>query len=923
MAEQVPFIGREDELSLIKELVSVWNSLHIVFIDGEGGIGKTRLLEEIYQQYKAEQSKLTVTKAIDFDDLSFHVAENLGTEIAHLLGEKHYFDLFRKNMLDYRKMEMAEVSHEQLAKGFENGTQSFINCFNNLSEEKRIILLFDTIEKIQKADYIQYLTTTFSKLKNCLILMAGRNAKKIGKQFQRENKDSIHIISLSPLDHKQGRKYFEIKKKQLNTKFPSDLADTIIESSGGKPILIDLAIDWLSRDIPPDWLINYSKENHETHKDDFEGKLVCHIVQNRTEIDKLILLMAHVYPINSEIICKLLNKSEPEALKLIEEIKKYVFVKSLTGNRLTLHDEMRRMVNAYTWPEADPECLRRKQYSNMFIDYINKKIESYNTEIQYLEIERKKSLKNDCVQDEIKAFSRQMALEQDIWLFRIEHLRHALFIDTKKGFNTFIDAFDEATRQSRLNYREMLLVHIQDHNKNLFTDQQLYELDIRRIENWQYKGRYQEAKLIANTLKNIKISIEQEIDLLLMTGNIQIRLGNLKEGIGNFIDAKNICTNNKLGEKDDASKKYVMRTQLALGWGYRLIGKYKEAITEYDKAMDICDDLSDSKFEEGRIINNLAFVHARNGNPSGAFNLAEQAKEIWEEISNKEGMGALYHVYSEIYRVKSDFEKAVEYCETALDIFKEMDHLDWIRRLYSVLGTYHWGQSIINIYVKKDIKLTEKNLKNAEKALQNVIDLSNSDDHHKMTALHYLGHVYLTKYNIYKEKYFIEKAQGYFEDSYKISKEASFNVIELNSLGDLIQIAEKKGEYEKISDLEKAYDDYKERWEEHPKYFNGLLLKYLGDLYLTDVHPDLHKIYACYLKAIPLIALYESQGPYYLIIRLKDIQKRLKNEMEELKNVKIKLGKELSELWKEPEYANHPEAPRYFKKWKKGENLNA
>jgi len=36
----------------------------------------------------------------------------------------------------------------------------------------------------------------------------------------------------------------------------------------------------------------------------------------------------------------------------------YVFVKQLPDGRISLHDEMRRMVNEYVWPQVDPDRER-------------------------------------------------------------------------------------------------------------------------------------------------------------------------------------------------------------------------------------------------------------------------------------------------------------------------------------------------------------------------------------------------------------------------------------------------------------------------------------------------------------------------------------------------------------------------------------
>jgi len=51
MSEHVPFIGREKELAFIEKLINDESGKsYFVFINGDGGIGKTRLLQEIHKK---------------------------------------------------------------------------------------------------------------------------------------------------------------------------------------------------------------------------------------------------------------------------------------------------------------------------------------------------------------------------------------------------------------------------------------------------------------------------------------------------------------------------------------------------------------------------------------------------------------------------------------------------------------------------------------------------------------------------------------------------------------------------------------------------------------------------------------------------------------------------------------------------------
>ena len=69
------FIGREKELGLVEDLLTApWGSRQALLVHGLGGVGKTRLLREIYRrrdEYAQRLEKpLLFTRIIDFDDVS-------------------------------------------------------------------------------------------------------------------------------------------------------------------------------------------------------------------------------------------------------------------------------------------------------------------------------------------------------------------------------------------------------------------------------------------------------------------------------------------------------------------------------------------------------------------------------------------------------------------------------------------------------------------------------------------------------------------------------------------------------------------------------------------------------------------------------------------------------------------------------------
>src|SRR5512145_1092695 len=48
---QMPFIDREEELALIDRIVGEWGTRRVICIQAGGGVGKTRLLQEVRNRY--------------------------------------------------------------------------------------------------------------------------------------------------------------------------------------------------------------------------------------------------------------------------------------------------------------------------------------------------------------------------------------------------------------------------------------------------------------------------------------------------------------------------------------------------------------------------------------------------------------------------------------------------------------------------------------------------------------------------------------------------------------------------------------------------------------------------------------------------------------------------------------------------------
>lgn len=574
MPEQVPFIGREDEIAEIQNLIENWGNRQVICIYGDGGIGKTRLVQEIHKWYlqsehqiiseksegqtgqsqglQIEKQSIQATGIIDFDDPSLRNPENMNRKIANMLDQEAFKDFFQAQM-DYHKIRAAGVSSERLNQERLAVNQIFTDRFNTVSNKKRVLLFLDTTDHLEEGKGVwQDLERKILQLRNAVILLAGRNANEIGESLQSNIDNHVEIIELEPLSKKDRQTYLAQKQEQKHITIEPDLAEKLLFLSGGRPILLDLAVEWRARGISLEWLVKESlekiqsldKEEKEKRQQDFEQHLVSHIKDLRSPMDQLILLMSYVYPLNTEMISQFLK--EEISLELFNEAASYVFVKQLPNGYLCLHDETKRLVDKYVWPEIDPEYARRHWYSEVTVTYLSNEITCLTENIEKFEKELVEFEKEDKYSENILKVSLQLEnLEQQLWQFKEQQLVHALFANLDKGIQLFVKFFDEATKTSRFTFRQNLFEKLQLHAEK-FSPEQLYIRDIHKVKLCSDRGEYEEAKELSEAiLKRKDISLEHQIETLILLGNVKIRLGLVEESIANFKKAVEISKANE------------------------------------------------------------------------------------------------------------------------------------------------------------------------------------------------------------------------------------------------------------------------------------------------------------------------------------------------------------------------------------------
>lgn len=885
------FVNREDEIAEIEKLIGEWDALRIACVSGDGGIGKTRLLERVRELYPEDRqrraSRFLITRRIDFDAPELHITETLRRRIANELGEEHFAPHIDA-LLDWHKMEIAGISPTRLAEEGERVDHAFIECFGKVAETRRVVLLVDTIDQAQGTDAWECLLKLASQLHNTLIVLAGRNAAEIREDLvSKLGEDTVQLITLEPLKRSSAEEYLQHRQAQLKIPLDPDLTEKILTLAAGSPLLIDVALDWLVREVPMPWLLEKSLDEIETLSraewGEFEKALVSPIGELRTHLDYMLWIMALVWPLDKNMIARLTHWSSTQVDDVWQDASSLSFVRPLPGDRLMLHDVVREMILRHLRPEVELE--REHQWFSNVAVYLNELRCELQNRLEELENAEQRARDSGDDREAWNLFVEQESTERALWTIDGQYLGYLMLLDPEEGLAAFIEAWQQATTRYRFSHRAVLISQIERfRDRLLLSPIQEYQIDLRRAQHFLDNAMYKQAEqLLHKMLQTFQDDPQRQVELLIQLGNVVIRLGRFTVGLSHFAQAAQTCRQHSLREQ-------LVRALNALGWVHRLMGRFDKAAQHYRDALKLSLDLGD-EWRQAWLMNNLGYVCALQRNRDAALRLCEQALGLWKKIDFKRGVGAVYSTLGEVSKEFDQLEDAVSYFSQALDIFESARDFEWLSSAYCGRGAAFWLMG---------------ELDKAKKDLEKARDIGLKRD--RPIVLHRLAHVCLQEKNI-------GVARDLFEQSYQASRSAPDPFYELNSLGDLARIAVLEGCFDKrIDEFEKKFEIFKGRYRDIKyRLLEGLLLRYLGDLHLCAGH--IEQAVHLYQEGLSLIAEAGSYEPYTITGQLADMEEitlpRLDTE------IVAHLAGRLASFWTYKKYEEtHPEALPFFARWK-------
>jgi tetratricopeptide (TPR) repeat protein len=234
----------------------------------------------------------------------------------------------------------------------------------------------------------------------------------------------------------------------------------------------------------------------------------------------------------------------------------------------------------------------------------------------------------------------------------------------------------------------------------------------------------------------------------------------------------------KKAEKIARNKEYLTHVYIEIAGILRDMDKLDDALTYYNKTLNLARDLKDS-FTQVFTLRNIADIYVRKGELDKALNYYNEALNL---ETFESGKADICNSIADVYDKKGDYQKSVEYRQKA------------IRYIQQDMGG---GYDVFALIKIGNTYKRMRDYKNAEKYILEALEYAKKyeDEEGKADAYIALG-------DLYKDMGDKKRAKEYYQRAYK-----AFKSLEESGLGNnkRIQVSNEADEVlKKIKELDKS-----------------------------------------------------------------------------------------------------------------------
>jgi tetratricopeptide (TPR) repeat protein len=709
-------IGRERELAAVEAALDACEyGEQVFYFEGQGGIGKTRLLLEALERSLGRERTLA-TEVIDLYLTRYHQPVRIMNAIVYQLRARlpeavagTYFADYEQEAIKFLAASGEHGDTEQERRA--SVDKVFLADYRRLANDYRIVLLIDTLEKLHpeigEADIFNFskhsrlegwLVNQIAQLPNTLTLLAGRPRLKQRELLQEALGNRLKTFTIEPFTFAQTEAY--IREALADGDEAAISADLLHQACGGRPVVLTIALACAQASgattigLPAGFEDQYPN-NRDQLSDAFVSLIVRDLHENALQLADLLTKAIYLrkglrVPILEQIDRDQGRTPDTEAIKRqLEEFSQYAFVKPIGEHAVILHDELYELLfNKVGQGDA-------QRWYRAAIHYLEQELRRARNDPQFeqnllLALQRIQTMK-------VERLFYQMSLDPRHGYQEYRELSHSAINARKEDFDTQLQDelarfFDTDTVWGRY-YRNEI------ERQGLRWDQIIYDEGIRwahrqiasqgadRYERAieiteqvqrHYPQLYQKHTLVRCDLETARLQAEVYIPETTPRGaeivrNYEALTGVLEELLARRADP---ATGLPLTDIDLHYARFVLANAYNY-WGYyeRTQERLQSAIDKYKRAIYLYKQLGpEVESQHATTLNNLGFALGRQGFSDSGLECVRKALAIVSAQGLNYQIATTLNTMARLLMDINQVDAALQHVTRAHELFEQQEN---------------------------------------------------------------------------------------------------------------------------------------------------------------------------------------------------------------------------------------------------------
>lgn len=704
-------VGREEIIQSAITALTSNAGQRVVFLLGEGGMGKTRVLKEIIKRLQKTDGIHTVEREVDLYHTEVHTANGLADALydaSPFLEDAALVELYGQLVNQW----VAGVGSGS-AKLRKEHLDLFEAMLTKICQQQPVVLALDTVEKIfygfpdlpahlqgDKADAWRWLLGLLEQIPGLRLVVSGRpEAEPLVQEMQRRlGSGKVLSLPIGPLSEEEGLAYFAAIEQEARGRGDHRLLRNLeavdagrrrqaVKWAGGIPIRLALMIDYMMFGGP------LPVQDH-VPQEEWEARF-CERLRKEDFAEILLALGRLPKGADQLLIFDILGYGQAntgermQATKLLGDMQRFTFTKVLQARgkekskdekdkRYFLHDEMYRILQKQVYAHPENHLAAENAYKAIQAYYARQQLD-WQKQIQNLFEPIEEGSSEKIQQDTLSELYRRKIhlLTADVY--------YALRKDRDKGLRRRYRYTRDADLSGNiaLDYalQAELLAFMRDHADSIDRFQFQGMLMMRPVVRAWVEEDYKEAVRLAAEVReqardlladrlNIAILDVWEAYALIYLGGRRDRARELLDGaIAGVEEYESRVEDDLMTWRGRAVLAFALRVRAYLFDGEMHLAEAEE---DYRRAARLWRDLN-FQIESATTLKDLAYSLSLQGKYELARLLIDDARELHHKLASMGNVGLSFNARALIRIEDGDYAEAIEDSRRALRIFQAIN----------------------------------------------------------------------------------------------------------------------------------------------------------------------------------------------------------------------------------------------------------